>query len=304
MQKGGGAGKGKGSSSFSASATPQHATPKSVPKHPSHATPASSSSHGGSMFFGGVVESEARTARSSRIIFSDGAPDIELSFWTGSSSHVSNLPVPKSPPASRSQFLQLTDQVSMFPWWQADAPAGESAVEGISEQFDCFHSRVRLPIGEALLIDTGAPKNMIGDKCADRIAAAATPHGFGMSVEPLARVMHIEGVGRNANTCDDCIVAPIALEGGQVAHYKAIRVKDSEIPAILGTESLEARRSIIDTVHGFLIELGPGEYELKLPPGSIVRKMHKAPTGHYMLPCTSWDTAKPAVGPVKTYTTM
>ena len=67
------------------------------------------------MFFGGVVESEARTACSSRIIFSDGAPDIELSFWTGSSSHVSNLPVPKSPPASRSQLLQLTDQVSMFP---------------------------------------------------------------------------------------------------------------------------------------------------------------------------------------------
>ena len=127
-------------------------------------------------------------------------------------------------------------------------------------------------------------------------SAEATPAGYGTELSPLEKRMQVDGVGENPSTCLNSASVPIALEGGTVGHYKASVIQGSEVPALLGLESLERRRSIIDTVHGRLIELGPGAYELKLPPGSTMRQLHKSSTGHLMLPCTEWKRAKQNAG--------
>ena len=300
-QKGKGKGKGGKTASFTANGSSAASSAST-----SHSNPAATQPHGRAMFFSVPTEPAPSPPKHSRITFMDGSPAVELSFWIGNSSSQTRTAITESSNAQSSQpanssMLAIRDSISMFPWWQTDIknPAGED-----DRAVDCFHSNVRLPVGEALLIDTGAPKNMMGEKTALAIAKAAQTHGFGMSRHSLDRVLNIEGVGKASNACSEYAVLPIALEDGQVGHYKGVIVPDSLIPALLGTESLESRRSIIDTVHGTLIELGPGEYNMQLPPGSKVRQMRKAPTGHYMLPCTNWDVAKPSVGKTKTYVEM
>lgn len=177
--------------------------------------------------------------------------------------------------------------VSLYPWWLKDT---EPSVQA-------YHTKVRLDNGEALLVDTGAPRNMAGDRVIKRISDHAAQHGQGCTTLPLKNSLSVEGVGSGASSCTHESTVAIALADGQIAHYRAPVVQESELPALLGLESMEKRRAILDLVHGKLIELGPGPFKLELPPGSRVLQMQKSPTGHLMLPCSEWQdkkTAKPS----------
>ena len=178
-----------------------------------------------------------------------------------------------------------------FAWWEG--PVQPAIAVADVDPVSSFHTNVRLKHGESLLIDTGAPKNMTGDAWVKRAADAAQPAGYGVTLQSLDSKMQVDGVGKTPSTCLNSAVVPLALQGGEVAHYRANVIENSEVPALLGLESLEARRSLIDLVSGTLIELGLGPFHLNLPPGSKLRKLYKSPTGHLMLPCSEWDTAKP-----------
>jgi hypothetical protein len=58
----------------------------------------------------------------------------------------------------------------------------------------------------------------------------------------------VEGVGAGSRSCTQEGTVPIALSTGEHAHYRAPIVSNSQIPALLGLESLESRRTILDLV--------------------------------------------------------
>ena len=74
--------------------------------------------------------------------------------------------------------------------------------------------------------------------------------------------------------------------------YKAPVLAGSPIPALWGLRSLQEHRALIDTFNNKLIEVGPGGYELKLSPGSIIHNLIRAPSGHLILPITEYARKK------------
>jgi hypothetical protein len=88
-------------------------------------------------------------------------------------------------------------------------------------------------------------------------------------------------------------VVPLAFEDGKTGQYNTQVVGGSELPALVGVDTFIARRVIIDHVNMQYIEIGPGNHKIDLPPGSRVLPIHRAPTGHLLLPISEWDKAKP-----------
>ena len=63
-------------------------------------------------------------------------------------------------------------------------------------------------------------------------------------------------------------------------------VPDSQLPGLLGLNSMQERRSILDTITKRLYFLGPGDYNLEemLPTGTECYQLTTAPSGHLILP--------------------
>ena len=160
-----------------------------------------------------------------------------------------------------------------FPWWIPDA---------------AYHALVRCKKGEGLLVDCGAVNNLAGDRWLARNSAAASAAGQGTSVQAIPG-KSVEGVGSGTSTIDKVADTPICLQGGQIGSFKANIITDSELPALLGLESLSLNNALIDVVNQKLIFVGPGGYKLQLPPGSTSYNLEKAPSGHLLLPCSRWE---------------
>ena len=99
--------------------------------------------------------------------------------------------------------------------------------------------------------------------------------------------MKIGGVGQGRETCNYALKMNLAVEhiGDGTAHlheWTAPIVEGSgeHLPSLLGMDSLEANRAIIDTGTGRLIYPGPGEVTINLPPGSVEMAIVKSPSGH------------------------
>jgi hypothetical protein len=70
-------------------------------------------------------------------------------------------------------------------------------------------------------------------------------------------------------------------------------IPDSEVPSLLGLNSMTNQRVVLDLVHNKYISLGPGNLEMRLPPGSKVLDMKRAVTGHLMLEASEWQKLQP-----------
>ena len=176
-----------------------------------------------------------------------------------------------------------------YAWW----PTSETDLEADDELAVSYHSKVRLSTGEALLIDTGAVKPLAGEIWVNKTAACAKEHGRGTTFVPLDKTLHVEGVGQGSTACTHRAIVPVAFEDGVTGTYSPAVVPGSELPALVGFDTLERRRVLLDCFNGKYFEVGPGGYDLVLSPGSRLLHLHKASTGHPMLPATEWRNAKP-----------
>ncbi len=88
--------------------------------------------------------------------------------------------------------------------------------------------------------------------------------------------------------CVQQVTVPMALEMGDTAVFQSPVIEGSEVPALLGLKTLTAKRALIDVFNRKLYLIGPGDYELKLPPGSTALSLETAESGHLMLPITEW----------------
>ena len=157
----------------------------------------------------------------------------------------------------------------------------------------CYHTNVRLAKGEAMLVDCGAVGDLSGDKQIFRMAELARQHGHGTAYTPLRSIMNVDGVGKGSTECKQSAVVPVVTADGRLSTYTAPMITDSEIPSLLGLNTMTKQRVLLDLVHDKYIMVGAGGFELKLSPGSTVLDLKRAPTGHIMLPCSHWDKVIP-----------
>ena len=83
----------------------------------------------------------------------------------------------------------------------------------------------------------------------------------------------------------------MCLSDGTEGSYAAPILENSDVPGLLGLESLKKHRALMDTYNGRLFFIGPGGYQLNLSPGSKVFELEESPSKHWLLPCTEWPQA-------------
>jgi len=170
-------------------------------------------------------------------------------------------------------FFAFFGKVLCFPWWVPDL---------------AFHALVRLKGNrEGLLVDCGAVSNLAGDAWLKRISGIARAFGQGTKVTEAPEQL-VEGVGAGSSRITHTATVPIRTANGIDGTFIASIVQNSELPALLGLESLENNNALIDVANRRLVYVGKGGYELKLSPGSIVMQLEKVPSGHLLLPASEW----------------
>ena len=73
--------------------------------------------------------------------------------------------------------------------------------------------------------------------------------------------------------------------------------KGSDLPGLLGLQSLEASRAVLDVGGRKLHLLGPGELQMTVPPGTRSIPLTKAPSGHLVMIIDDYEAALQAQGP-------
>ena len=180
-----------------------------------------------------------------------------------------------------SQLFNFVSFVCSFPWWLPDV---------------AFHALVRLKSGrEGLLVDCGAVSNLAGDRWAKRASVIASQFGQGTDVVQVPTTS-VEGVGTGSSKITHKAKVPVCTANGIQGIFEASIVSDSDLPALMGLETLEKNKALIDVSNRKLIYVGSGGYELKLSPGSVTMSLEKVPSGHLLLPSSEWASLKTAMG--------
>ena len=60
---------------------------------------------------------------------------------------------------------------------------------------------------------------------------------------------------------------------------------NSDVPGIVGQNTLKEKRAVIDCYNGMLYLMGPASPLFTLPPGTDVYRLEDSAAGHLMLPC-------------------
>ena len=155
-------------------------------------------------------------------------------------------------------------------------------------EFACTAS-VSFNHGAPLLVDTGSPGNICGDKWSEEMAFESQSK-VGRSPEYKRRdqTMTCRGVGTGSQSTNWDVRHVISLGTGRLDTFTAPELPDSETPGILGRVSMRHHRMLLDTFSNAAYMVGPGGYEFKLSPGSEKLDLRDSPMGHMMLPCSEF----------------
>jgi hypothetical protein len=134
----------------------------------------------------------------------------------------------------------------------------------------------------------------MGENLAKAIGQRAVDHGLRPEQRKMSEPLNIQGVGGHQK-CEWQVTCPVAVLDGNgtsaLHRFSApvVRQSGSNLPGLLGLKSMEEHRAVIDINKKMLIFPGPGEVEIKLPPGSIEIQLEKAPSGHLVIPVDSYE---------------
>ncbi len=181
------------------------------------------------------------------------------------------MPDPGTPPGTPQPPTprEFGTPESSYPWW-----IGLAATE--------------LQEGLSILVDPGAYTNLCGEQWARRAASLALGGGFTPSEKRMAKPLSVHGVGNGSNTAEWQLSLPITLTDTQqtttVHSFEAPIVAQggSELPALLGLGSLQAKNAIMDmnATAPRLIFPGNTPPEINVGPGSTILPLKAAPSGH------------------------
>ena len=130
------------------------------------------------------------------------------------------------------------------------------------------------PEGEPrLLPDTGAKDGLCGERWAIHAGRWAQARGHKATVYKLAKQILVHGVGKGAQTATEGITVPIGMEDTDgkthLCAYRVAVVRGSDVPALLGINSLEKMNAIIRCGTGEIWFLDDAGVEIR-PKGKFV----------------------------------
>ena len=158
---------------------------------------------------------------------------------------------------------------------------------------EVFHSQTSLPDGRpSIIIDPGSVGNLCGDKWAKKVATAAAQKGHSPAHTRRAKPLKVSGVGKGSQECHYDCTLPVALpqQDGKLSVIGSLTtpaVQNSDLPGLLGWNTLRDNRAVLDFTTLKLHFCGPGDVETDkaLPPGTETFQLEVAPSGHIVLPC-------------------
>ena len=206
----------------------------------------------------------------------NAAPGVSVITYADGFSEALPTPSPTSSDRPRTFYSFFATKVSAAYMWLLPSTSA-------------YHAQVRLQEGEGLLVDCGAVQNLTGDRWLSRITAILQRHGQGVSVQPLPEIRSVEGVGSGSSQITTQASIPICVSSGSTGVFQTSIVGSSDLPALLGLDALKQQRALIDCHANKLFLVGPGGYQLKLPPGSEGLNLIQIPSGHLLLPVTEWQ---------------
>ena len=153
-----------------------------------------------------------------------------------------------------------------------------------------------------MLFDPGSKINIVGENTAlcelDRSSRLATGN---VSRRANRNRLKVNGVGEGSAPCDTTGVFPIACsyDGKVQEDTYAANIAGgcgADLPAILGLDSIQSKKSIVlfEQGHETLIMPGNGPYKVVLSPGAKIMSMEKTISGHLAIPCGEWDARQRA----------
>lgn len=153
------------------------------------------------------------------------------------------------------------------------------------------HTKTRLSnSSDGLLVDCGAIGNLTGDGQQQRLSERAERAGFETTFKEMPRPLTVEGVGYGHQVAKRLACIPMTTPDGTIGVYETPIIPNSNIPSLLGLTTMEKHRAILDITGQTYIIPGKGKVEYKLPKGSRVLHLKKAPSGHLLLPCDQWES--------------
>ena len=108
-----------------------------------------------------------------------------------------------------------------------------------------------------------------------------------------AHKLHLNGVGHGSQECVDDMTFPMAIKtdnlGTLAATFTTPIIRDSEVPALLGLDSLADLGAIIDVGKRKLYLPGNSGVEIIPKADTAIITLAIAPSGHMIIPCDSFD---------------
>ena len=145
------------------------------------------------------------------------------------------------------------------------------------------------------VVGHGAPQRPL---CrAGRWAAA---HGHTPIVDRLPKRRVVSSVGNGTQHADERVNVPVGLEDTSgythLSAYRGAVVRDSNLPALLGTSGLERRSAVIRCRTGEIWSLDDEGCPIKPKGNHVHLQMKKGRTGHWYLPVGRFGEAMNKLG--------
>ena len=156
-----------------------------------------------------------------------------------------------------------------------------------------------------IIVDPGAWTNLAGGKWVRQLAAKANSHNKQPTQVRLHKPLDVQGVGQGTQTARWAAHMPIAIangEGSTIEHTFEVPTLEgeggSDVPALLGLRSMRSKSAILEMGEGKerLTFPGEGGYTIEWSPGTMHIPLEVAPSGHYVIPCDSYENIQQQTG--------
>ena len=164
---------------------------------------------------------------------------------------------------------------------------------------------MQLPDGRpSILVDPGAWTNLCGMDTIRRMNDDARRAGYMSRQWEMDSPLQIMGVGEGTQACRYEARVPFAFQSADGAvtmnAYDAPIVggSGSQLPALLGLRSIQAKNGVLETRagHQCLTFPGPGGYTINWSPGTVHYPLVSAPSGHLVIPFADLSSVTPNTG--------
>lgn len=241
-----------------------------------------------------------RSAASAEELGRSGNPNHIVCSQSEPSRSPVRSPVRSSTPEAFVIGVESDNHCTLLDWNSALELSGCPTPSSATEATQSYLRRdTGLPDGTiGLLFDPGSVGNLGGDAWCKGLASEGMAHGQTPAESKRERPLRVAGVGHGSQIAEYDCKLPISLKdvNGKftTGTFTSPAIQHSDLPGLLGLASLERMKAVVDFGTRQLHIPGPGPVTMDqaLPPGSTSYQMHKAPSGHLLLPCTYFSEGK------------